>query len=175
MLYKIKKTRWSLVKYVAAFLLIGCTSLFVASCGRQTTPSASSQQPASKSANDEGFSSVEQASTYNGEPIFTVVQQQPEFPGGVQAMYKFLAQNVKYPSAAARANVTGRVFTTFVITKEGEIKDITVLKGVGFGIDEEAIRVISAMPRWRPGKQDGKPVHVRFRMPIAFEMGKGKS
>ncbi len=89
-------------------------------------------------------------------------------------MFKFLGENIKYPEAAARANVTGKVFTSFVITKEGEIKNITVLKGVGFGIDEEALRVISAMPRWTPGKQDGKPLHVRYHLPIAFEMGSNK-
>ncbi|WP_373514651.1 TonB family protein [Persicitalea sp.] len=118
------------------------------------------------------FRAISQASTYNGETIFTVVEEQPQFPGGIDAMHKFLGDNVKYPEAARRAKVQGRVFLNFVVTKEGEIKNVTILKGIGFGIDEEALRVMDKMPRWIPGKQDGKPLNVRYNLPIAFELGK---
>ena len=123
------------------------------------------------SADGKTLKTISQAKTYNGETIFSVVEEQPQFPGGREAMYKFLGENIKYPEAAKRAKVQGKVFLSFVVTKEGEIKDITILKGIGFGADEEALRVVSMMPRWKPGMQSGKPLHVRYNLPIAFELG----
>lgn len=111
-----------------------------------------------------------QSPTIDGETIFTVVEQSPEFPGGIKAMYEFLGANIKYPEAAAKANVQGKVFLNFTITKEGEIRDIQILKGLGFGADQESIRVVSAMPRWKPGVQSGKPVNVKYTLPIAFQL-----
>ena len=111
-----------------------------------------------------------QTGDYNGEAIFTVVEKAPEFPGGAQAMYKFLGENIKYPEAAAKANVQGKVFLSFVVTSEGEIKNIQVLKGLGYGADAESVRVISKMPRWEPGMQSGRPVNVRYNLPIAYQL-----
>ncbi len=104
------------------------------------------------------------------EQIFTVVEQQPEFPGGVGEMYKFLSKNIKYPSAASRANVSGKVYLTFVVNTDGSIQDVSVLKGLGFGCDEEAVRVVKTMPKWRAGKQSGRPVRVKFNLPISFQL-----
>ncbi|WP_373330840.1 TonB family protein [Salmonirosea aquatica] len=115
-----------------------------------------------------------QTSTFGGSPIFTVVEKAPEFPGGIQAMYKFLGENIKYPEAAAKANVQGKVFLTFIVTSEGEIKDIQIMKGLGFGADQESVRVMSKMPRWEPGMQSGRPVNVRYNLPIAFQLDNTK-
>jgi TonB family protein len=115
-----------------------------------------------------------QSPTIDGETIYTVVEQSPEFPGGIKAMYEFLGANIKYPEAAAKANVQGKVFLNFTITKDGEIRDIQILKGLGFGADQESIRVLSAMPRWTPGKQDGKPVNVKYNLPINFQLDVSK-
>uniref|UniRef100_UPI0035944AF0 TonB family protein n=1 Tax=Persicitalea sp. TaxID=3100273 RepID=UPI0035944AF0 len=93
---------------------------------------------------------------------------------GIQEMYMFLGKNIKYPTAAAKANVTGKVFLSFVVTTEGEIKDIQVMKGIGFGADAEAVRVVKAMPRWKAGTQSGRAVNVRYNLPIAFEIDNGK-
>lgn len=128
----------------------------------------------SPSADGQSVKVTGQTSETNGEMIFTVVEKSPEFPGGIEAMYKFLGENIKYPEAAAKANVQGRVFLNFIITSEGEIKDITILKGLGFGADEESIRVISKMPRWNPGMQSGRAVNVRYNLPISFQLGDGK-
>ncbi|MGV3557732.1 TonB family protein [Larkinella arboricola] len=103
----------------------------------------------------------------NGK-IFTMVEQNPEFPGGMKALGEFLSNNIKYPAAAARAGVSGRVFLSLVINTDGSIQDVTILKGIGFGADEEAIRVVKSMPRWKPGIQDGKPVRVKYNLPINF-------
>ncbi|GAB2783854.1 hypothetical protein GCM10027275_29900 [Rhabdobacter roseus] len=104
------------------------------------------------------------------ERIFTVVEKQPEFPGGARAMYDFIRRELKYPVPAQRAFVEGKVFLTFIVTTEGDIKDIQILKGLGFGMDEESIRLIKAMPRWVPGAQSGRPVNVKFNLPITFEL-----
>lgn len=104
------------------------------------------------------------------EEIFTVVEQQPEFTGGMAALGQYLSKNIRYPAAAQRANVSGRVFVSFVVNTDGSIQDVQVLKGLGFGTDEEAVRVVKAMPKWRPGKQSGRPVRVKFNLPINFTL-----
>lgn len=145
---------------------------------RLTPNTATSEEPiaphvaAAPSGNGKSVNLTVQPSTINGEPIFTVVEQQPEFMGGIQALSRFLEKNLQYPAAARRARVQGKVFLNFVVTKEGEIKDVTILKGMGFGLDEEALRIMSQMPRWAPGRQDGKPLNVRYNLPIAFDLDK---
>jgi protein TonB len=104
------------------------------------------------------------------EKVFTVVEQQPEFQGGASEMYKYLAKNIKYPPAASRANVSGRVFLSFVVNVDGSIQDVQVLKGLGFGCDEEAMRVVKSMPNWKPGKQSGRAVRVKFNLPVSFQL-----
>ncbi|MDP5120703.1 MAG: TonB family protein [Spirosomaceae bacterium] len=109
-----------------------------------------------------------------GEEVFTTVEQNPEFPGGATEMYKYIGERIKYPKLAQQMKVEGKVFLRFVVQKNGEIGDIKILKGIGYGCDEEAVRVISQMPKWTPGKQNGKPVNVYFTMPIKFAL-EGKS
>ncbi|MCB9182864.1 MAG: energy transducer TonB [Flavobacteriales bacterium] len=104
------------------------------------------------------------------EQIFTIVEEQPAFPGGVEEMYKYLGKAVKYPEMAKDAGISGTVYVTFEVDKEGNIKDVKVLRGIGGGCDEEAIRVVKAMPKWKPGKQRGKPVRVQFNLPIKFTL-----
>jgi periplasmic protein TonB len=104
------------------------------------------------------------------EEIFTTVEQQAEFPGGPREMMKYLAANIKYPPAAQRANVSGRVFLQFVVNQDGSIIDIQTLKGIGFGCDEEAARVVSTMPKWAPGRQNGRNVRSRFTLPVNFTL-----
>ena len=104
------------------------------------------------------------------DQIFTAVEIQAAFPGGFDALSKFLGKNIKYPKAAQRANVKGKVFLSFVVNSQGKISDIKVLKGVGFGCDEEAIRVVQSMPSWTPGKQGGRSVSSRFTLPISFTL-----
>jgi protein TonB len=104
------------------------------------------------------------------EEIFIGVEQQPEFPGGDVELRKYLKANVNYPPAASRANISGRVTIRFVVEKDGTIGGVTVLKGIGFGLDEEAIRVVKKMPKWNPGKQNGKPVRVYFTLPVVYTL-----
>ena len=104
------------------------------------------------------------------EEIFTAVEQQAEFPGGMAALGKYLSKNLKYPAAAQRANVSGKVYVQFVVNTDGSIQSVEVLKSVGFGCDEEAVRVIKSVPKWIPGKQSGRAVRSRFTIPINFTL-----
>jgi TonB family protein len=102
--------------------------------------------------------------------IFTVVEEQPEFQGGMKNLGAYLAQNLKYPEAAMKANVEGRVFVRFIVTKTGEVTDVQILKGIGYGTDAEAVRVVQNMPKWIPGQQNGHPVNVQYNLPINFQL-----
>ncbi|SFB94201.1 protein TonB [Flexibacter flexilis DSM 6793] len=102
------------------------------------------------------------------EEVFTVVEQQPAFPGGMEEMMRFMSKNTKYPSAAQRAEVQGKVYVQFVVGSDGTIRDVQVVRGLGFGCDEEAIRVVKSMPNWNPGKQGGRAVSVKYTLPFNF-------
>jgi len=105
----------------------------------------------------------------NGD-TFTVVEQQPEFIGGMRALGYYLTKNMRYPSAAQRAGVSGLVLVKFLVEKNGEITHVQVLKELGFGTGEEAMRLVQKMPRWRPGMQSGQAVRVWYNLPINFTM-----
>ena len=94
----------------------------------------------------------------------------PEFPGGMGEAMKFLAKNIKYPVAAQQAKIEGRVIVQFVVERDGSISDIHAMRGVNPDLDAEAIRVVSLMPKWKPGKQRGKAVAVKYTMPIMFRL-----
>lgn len=102
------------------------------------------------------------------EEIFTVVEQWPAPQGGMETFYRYIAENIRYPVQARRLNVEGMVFVRFVVEKDGSITDVTVVKGVGAGCDEEAVRVLKSAPPWTPGKQRGRPVRVLMTVPIRF-------
>jgi len=102
--------------------------------------------------------------------VFTYVEEQPTFPGGESAMYEYLQKNIKYPPLARENGITGRVFLTFIVGPDGDIRDVKVLRGIGAGCDEEAMRVVKTMPKWKPGKQNGRSVNVQFNMPINFTL-----
>lgn len=105
------------------------------------------------------------------EEIFTVVEDQPEFPGGMSAFYQYIGDNMKYPSQARRMGIEGRVYVQFVVDKSGNITEVQAVRGIGAGCDEEAVRVIKGMPQWKPGKQRGRAVKVRMILPITFKLG----
>ena len=105
-----------------------------------------------------------------GKEIFTVVEKQPSFPGGQDGYRKFLIENIKYPEDAIKKSVTGTVFITFVVEKDGAVTHVKVLRGIGSGCDEEALRVVKMMPNWVPGEDKGKPVAVQYNLPIKFNL-----
>ncbi len=111
---------------------------------------------------------VEEEEEIAEDVIFTVVEDQPSFPGGEEARMKYLIDNLRYPQMAREAGIQGTVFVTFVVERDGSVTDVRVLRGIGGGCDEEAVRVVRNMPRWEPGRQRGQPVRVQFNMPIRF-------
>lgn len=109
------------------------------------------------------------------ELIFESADENPEYPGGAREMYNFISSKLRYPLEAEKNNISGKVFVKFVVRKDGSITDLKILKGIGYGCDEETVRVISQLPRWKPGKQNGEPVNVMFTMPINFVLDSNKN
>ena len=105
------------------------------------------------------------------EVVFVVVESMPEFPGGAQAMMRYIAENIKYPVIAQENGIQGRVICQFVVEKDGKVSDIQVVRSSGeASLDKEAQRVIGSMPKWKPGKQRGKPVRVKYTLPVNFRL-----
>lgn len=100
--------------------------------------------------------------------VYRVVEDMPLFPGGDDAMFSYLAHNIQYPMAAKETGIQGTVHLTFVIETDGSISNVGLLRGIGGGCDEEAMRVVRNMPRWTPGNQQGRPVRVQFTLPVKF-------
>ena len=105
------------------------------------------------------------------EVVFVIVETMPEFPGGQQALFKYLSENVKYPAIAQENGIQGRVICQFVVNKDGAIVDVEVVRSGGDpSLDKEAVRVIKSMPKWKPGKQRGKAVRVKYTVPVNFRL-----
>lgn len=104
--------------------------------------------------------------------VFTIVEQMPEFAGGDGELMKYIAEHLDYPRQAIRLNIEGTVMISFMIDRDGSVKEVTVVRGIGMGCDEEAVRVISSMPAWKPGKQNGTAVRVRRILPIKFKLAR---
>ncbi len=100
--------------------------------------------------------------------VFTVVEEQPYFPGGEDAKREFLMNNIHYPDSARKNMIQGKVFVGFIVEEDGSLSNVRVLRGIGGGCDEEAIRVIKMMPKWNPGKQRGTPVRVQINLMVEF-------
>ena len=107
--------------------------------------------------------------------LINYVEKQPEFPGGTDSMFAFIQRNIRYPEEAKRSGIEGRVFVTFVIEKDGQVSNAKILRDIGGGCGEEALRVVNSMPKWKPGTQRGNPVRVQFNLPIMFQLQKQTS
>jgi len=104
------------------------------------------------------------------ETIHVAVEENPEFPGGTAALMEYLRKNIKYPAICRENNIQGRVLVSFVVNKDGSIVDVEVVRGVNPSLDKEAVRVISQMPNWTPGRQLGRAVRVRYSVPVSFRL-----
>jgi len=102
--------------------------------------------------------------------IFTSVEKQPEFPGGIEKFYAFLGKNIRYPAVARENGTQGKVILQFVCERDGSLTDIRVVRGIGDGCDEEAIRVLKSSPKWSPGIQNGRPVRCQYNIPVSFTL-----
>ena len=102
------------------------------------------------------------------QKVYEVVDQMPEYPGGMGAFLEYMMQNLKYPEDAVKQKIEGRVIASFVVETDGSITEINVVKKVFPSLDDEAVRMLKEMPRWTPGKKDGKPVRVRYTVPVSY-------
>lgn len=104
------------------------------------------------------------------EEVFLSVEENPEFPGGTAKLLEYVQKNLKYPMMARESDIQGKVFVGFVVEKDGSISNVRVLRGIGGGCDEEAVRVVQTLPKFKPGKQRGNPVRVQYTLPIVFKL-----
>lgn len=126
--------------------------------------------PGNGKGDGDDFGKTPGSSGNSGSEIKDIVEINPEFPGGIENMYKYLSNNLRYPSYLRERRVSGTVFVSFVINTKGDINDVEILKSPNDGFNEEVVRVINNMPKWKPGIQSGKNVSVRFKMPIKFTL-----
>jgi len=110
------------------------------------------------------------AQTKKNDMVFDVVEVMPQFPGGQIAMLQYLMKNIKYPEQAMKEGIQGRVAVRFIVEKDGSISDVKPVLSVHPLLNKEAVRVVKSMPKWSPGKHNGKPVRVRFNLPIMFKL-----
>ena len=167
---KTKTTRLARVKLMFA-LPLAITMMLVISC----SPNAVQQEEENKVPPPEQSEAQEKPTEATPEvqeetQIFTVVEEMPEYPGGMDAMYAYLGENIQYPDSAKINKISGKVYVTFVIEKDGSVTNVEVLRGIGGGCDKEAMRVVSEMPNWEPGKQRGQEVRVQYNLPIKFTL-----
>ena len=165
----IGKLKYLLFLPVAALLAAACSGTQKQEQPAQEPAQEQTATPTKEADMDEVVVVAYDDSKVEGE-VYDLPEVAPEFPGGMQALMKFLAQNIKYPTDAQKAKKEGRVIAQFVVTTDGSIADIKVIRGIYPSLDEEAIRVIKAMPKWKPGTQKGQPVNVRYTIPISFRL-----
>ena len=187
MMNKSKSPTLSLVKYLLMlpliFLLAAANSVYATqneSGSEQTAESARNVRseeellsPALYGSETENMQEPPPVKKKGNEETFVVVENQPEFPGGNEALMKFLADNVQYPKEAQEKGIQGRVICNFVVMKDGSITDVNVVRGVDSLLDAEAVRVLELMPKWTPGTQRGQAVNVRFTLPVVFSLQEG--
>ena len=110
------------------------------------------------------------AQTKKNNMVYDVVEVMPQFPGGQIAMLKYIMENIKYPKQIMEEGIQGRVTVSFIVEKDGRVSNVRLLRSVQPLLDKEAIRVVKSMPKWTPGKHNGKPVRVRFNLPVMFKL-----
>lgn len=151
-------------------MFIPVTALLILFSNCTTTTDKETEQ---KEAVDAKFLPVEvRTDSLNnaGNEVLDLAETMPEFKGGMNALLKYLSDNIKYPKTSEKAGIQGRVVVQFVVAKDGSIEDTKVVRGVDPELDKEALRVVNAMPKWKPGMQDGKPVRVKYTVPIMFRL-----
>lgn len=139
-------------------------------------PDVSQEEPSAVSDENETLPAAEEKETATqteaeDNNIYSVVEQAPQFPdGGEAGLIKFISSNLRYPAICAENNISGKVIVAFVVNKDGSVSDFKVIRGVDKNLDNEALRVLKSMPRWNPGKQNGRPVRVRYNVPVTFKL-----
>jgi len=173
MITKKSNSRFAGVKFVLMTVVLAVFTGLVACnnadrVNKETTPEVAPPPPPPPTTPTEDKATVPPSTTNGGNDVYTVVENMPEYPGGDEARVKFITGNIKYPSEAKEKGIMGTVYVSFVVEKDGRVTEVKVIRGIGGGCDEEALRVVKMMPRWKPGTQSGKAVRVQFNLPVKF-------
>ena len=145
-------------------------NFFITETERRGDTSTYSIEPFTFTLSEHLFEQLLDIATSEADTVYQIVEEMPQFPGGENALMEYVSKNVVYPEEAKEKEIQGRVFISFVVEKDGSIGEVKVLRGIGGGCDEEAVRVIKGMPKWKPGMQKGKPVRVSYQIPINFKL-----
>ena len=154
----------------SSFILFGFSLFILVSCDFDYVPERKSERE-KEMQRQESVESVPYARENEEsfpESVETVTEEEAEFPGGQQAMAQWLQMNVSYPEKELDQGIGGRVYVRFIVDTKGNIKNVTVSRGASPGLDKEAVRAVRSMPRWKPGKNNGKPVNMWYNLPIKF-------
>jgi TonB family protein len=170
MMTKARSATWTAGKVMMALPALVAVLFFFAA-GTSENLSAQDNSKAVKPTDTQTIQVQENQEKVTDETVFMVVETMPSYPGGQEALIKYIVENVKYPAEAKSKGIQGTVFVQFVVEIDGAVTNVKVLRGIGYGCDEEALRVVSAMPKWTPGKQKGNAVRVQFNLPINFALG----
>ena len=156
-----KRINYSLILTSVALIVL----LF--SCGESEREEATS--PANRNTESAETRAEKSASKteFTGK-VYYIVEQMPEFPGGLTALMNYLRANIRYPATAQSAGIEGRVIVSFIVEPNGSVSNVEIVRGVDSNLDQEALRVVRQMPKWKAGKQDGSTVRVKFHLPIKF-------
>ncbi|MEI6454854.1 MAG: M56 family metallopeptidase [bacterium] len=165
MMTKIRSSLWRRIKFLLVLpVLVVVVSILSANTIKVVPVKTGDLTGLAKSQEKKPVQSLENSDT----AVYTVVEKLPSFPGGGDACVKFIKKNIKYPEEALKKDIRGTVYVTFVVMTDGTVSNVKILRGIGGGCDEEAIRVLKMMPKWTPGEQKGKKVNVAFNLPIKF-------
>jgi periplasmic protein TonB len=104
------------------------------------------------------------------KPVYTIVEEMPQYPGGQNAMMNYMINSIKYPAEAMQKKIVGTVYVSFIVEEDGSVSHVKVIRGIGGGCDEESVRVVKEMPKWIPGKQKGNPVRCQFNLPVKYAL-----
>lgn len=170
-----KKRTNGLGRMKYALMVPMVAALLVASNIETMARVASQQDVSTTTVPENPVATLNEGAMLPDDKVFDVVEDMPMFPGGIEAMVNYLTENVRYPEEAQKKEIQGRVVVGFVVAKSGEVKDVKVMRSVDPLLDAEAIRVVSSMPKWKPGKQNGKAVNVKYALPVAFKLTKDEA
>jgi len=153
--------------FTCALIAPVCVALLALTARPEPNTGSNTARPSAATSSPASF--TEPASSYIGE-VFTVVEQNPEFPGGTAGLKTFLSANLRYPEEARKQKIEGDVYVHYIVKKDGSIVQPKIIKGIGAGCDEEALRLVKAMPKYKPGANDGTPVAVTYNQMIEFRL-----
>lgn len=151
------------------FSALASFSLLLAGCNANPQQTETTAPDASGTTTETAAETVAPAPT-STDSVYEVAEVMPEFPGGIQALFKFINENLKYPQNAIDGQIEGRVVVQFVVDKTGKVGNIQVVRSIDKMLDQAAIDIVSALPDWKPGMQNGKPVNVRYTLPVSFKL-----